>query len=137
MHFVAISSTVIYFYNSCVVRKEGVKVTCPLAEASNGTCKTAAEQYWERHVLGIDRAPNVTGPDGLTYVLPDVGAIGDIKWDLALCLLASWIIVFACLAKGIKSSGKVVYFTATFPYLILIILLVRGLLLEGAYDGIK
>ena len=121
-----------------MVRKEGVKVTCPLAEESNGgACETAAEQYWERHVLGIDRAPNVTNSDGVTYVLSEVGAIGDIKWDLALCLLASWIVVFACLAKGIKSSGKVVYFTATFPYLILIILLVRGLLLEGAYDGIK
>ena len=37
------------------------------------------------------------------------GDIGEIKWDLALCLLLSWIIVFACLAKGIKSSGKVRY----------------------------
>ena len=74
---------------------------------------------------------------GIVTVLHNVGDIGEIKWDLALCLLASWIIVFACLAKGVKSSGKVVYFTATFPYLILIILLVRGLLLEGAYDGIR
>ena len=36
------------------------------------------------------------------------GDIGEIKWDLALCLLLSWLIVFACLAKGIKSSGKVI-----------------------------
>ena len=71
-----------------------------------------------------------------TYAFDQVGQIGDIKWDLSLCVLLSWIIVFACLAKGIKSSGKVVYFTATFPYVILIILFIRGLFLEGAYEGI-
>lgn len=32
---------------------------------------------------------------------------GDIRWALAGCLLLAWIIVYASLAKGIKSSGKV------------------------------
>ncbi|RWS21714.1 Sodium- and chloride-dependent glycine transporter 2-like protein, partial [Leptotrombidium deliense] len=57
-------------------------------------------------------------------------------WDLALCLFISWVIVVLCLLKGVKSSGKVVYFTATFPYLILFALLIAGFTQKGSLDGI-
>eukprot|EP00106_Octopus_bimaculoides_P019363 XP_014786805.1 PREDICTED: sodium- and chloride-dependent glycine transporter 2-like [Octopus bimaculoides] len=67
----------------------------------------------------------------------DPDNIGIPLWRLSLCLLLSWIIVVACLYKGVKSSGKVVYFTATFPYIILLILLVRGCTMPGAMKGIK
>uniref|UniRef100_A0A3P9N8D6 Solute carrier family 6 member 14 n=1 Tax=Poecilia reticulata TaxID=8081 RepID=A0A3P9N8D6_POERE len=62
---------------------------------------------------------------------------GPVVWHLALCLLLSTILAGASLIKGIKSSGKVVYFTATFPYVVIFILLIRGLTLEGARDGIE
>ncbi|PIK49656.1 putative sodium- and chloride-dependent neutral and basic amino acid transporter B(0+) isoform X5, partial [Apostichopus japonicus] len=84
--------------------------------------KSPSEEYWKVAVL--QEAPSMN--DG-----------GGIVWQLALCLMVAWIIVFFCLIKGIKSSGKVVYFTATFPYVVLFILLIRGVTLPGAIRGIR
>ncbi|KAM6980917.1 sodium- and chloride-dependent glycine transporter 2 [Aplochiton taeniatus] len=87
----------------------------------NKTYVSPSEEYFKYNVLHISK--------GIEYP-------GDIRWPLAGCLFLAWVIVYCSLAKGIKSSGKVVYFTATFPYVVLVILLVRGVTLPGAGDGI-
>uniref|UniRef100_A0A3Q3M7T1 Transporter n=1 Tax=Mastacembelus armatus TaxID=205130 RepID=A0A3Q3M7T1_9TELE len=79
-------------------------------------------EFWERNVLSISSGIEDAGP---------------LKWDLALCLLIMWVICFFCIWKGVKSTGKVVYITATFPFVMLIVLLVRGVTLPGAAEGIK
>ncbi|KAJ8272325.1 hypothetical protein COCON_G00111840 [Conger conger] len=89
--------------------------------SENKTYVSPSEEYFKYNVLHISK--------GIEYP-------GDIRWPLALCLFLAWVIVYASLAKGIKSSGKVVYFTATFPYVVLIILLIRGVTLPGAGSGI-
>ena len=63
--------------------------------------------------------------------------LGSINIPLAICLFLAWLIVFGALSKGVHSLGKISYFTATFPYIMLTILVVKGALLEGAGKGIE
>ncbi|XP_058487251.1 sodium- and chloride-dependent neutral and basic amino acid transporter B(0+) [Solea solea] len=97
-------------------------ITCPLSDVITASVQSPSEHYWDRVALQRSSGLSETGP---------------VVWHLALCLLLSSIIVAAALARGIKSSGKVVYFTATFPYVVIITLLIRGVTLEGARDGIE
>ncbi|XP_069113241.1 sodium- and chloride-dependent taurine transporter-like [Argopecten irradians] len=95
-------------------------VAC-LKDNSTSTVDPTVE-FWERRVLQMSGGIEESG--------------GVIR-DIALCLLFVWVFVYFCVWKGIKWTGKVVYFTATFPYVVLITLLVRGLTLDGALYGIK
>ncbi|XP_064418063.1 sodium- and chloride-dependent creatine transporter 1-like [Latimeria chalumnae] len=61
---------------------------------------------------------------------------GSINWELVLCLLAAWTLVYFCVWKGVKLTGKIVYFTVLFPYVVLVVLIIRGVTLPGALDGI-
>lgn len=63
--------------------------------------------------------------------------IGAPEWKMTLCLLLSWIIVFAIQAKGATGSGKVAWFTAMFPYVILFTLFGMTCNLEHAGDGMR
>ena len=63
--------------------------------------------------------------------------LGVPNWQLVICLIIAWCIIGLVLIKGIQSSGKVAYFLAIFPYVVLIILLIRAVTLEGAMNGIK
>ncbi|XP_042648664.1 sodium-dependent proline transporter-like [Tyto alba] len=85
---------------------------------------SASEVFWNEQVLGVTRSSGLGDP-------------GPVRWPLALCLLAAWGLVFLCMLKGIRSSGKVVYFTATFPYLVILILIIRGATLDGSLHGVR
>ena len=41
------------------------------------------------------------------HISDGIENLGALKWDLTLCLLLAWILVYVCICKGIKSSGKV------------------------------
>ncbi|XP_059799848.1 sodium- and chloride-dependent creatine transporter 1-like isoform X2 [Hypanus sabinus] len=104
-------------HNRTVVN--GTNFTIDCEELANK--RSPIIEFWERRVLRIS--------DGIDQV-------GSISWQMLLCVLATWIIIYFCIWKGVKSTGKVVYFTALFPYLVLVILLAHGVSLPGALDGI-
>lgn len=62
--------------------------------------------------------------------------LGEVKSELALSVLAVFVLVYFALWKGVKSSGKMVWVTAIAPYVILFCLLIRGVTLDGASTGI-
>ncbi|XP_028399406.1 sodium- and chloride-dependent transporter XTRP3-like [Dendronephthya gigantea] len=100
---------------------------CPTNDWGNATdpeCHVAGETsyYWYRKALNL--SPSITEP-------------GEVQWHLALVLLLAWLIVFLCTMKGVKSTGKAVYVTALFPYVVLIIFFFRAVTLDGAGEGLK
>ncbi|XP_054722878.1 sodium- and chloride-dependent GABA transporter 1-like [Uloborus diversus] len=78
-------------------------------------------EFWERRVLGITSG---------------IETLGALRWELALYLVAAWIFTYFIIWRGLHQSGKIIYVTALFPYVILTVLLIRGVTLEGAMDGI-
>ncbi|KAH8299539.1 hypothetical protein KR044_002512, partial [Drosophila immigrans] len=103
-------------YNSTAAEEHNIT-----EKALHALKRPPAEEYFNNFVLGLSSGIEETG---------------SIKFSLAACLLIAWVIVFLCLCKGVQSSGKVVYFTALFPYLVLVILFFRGVTLPGANTGI-
>ncbi|EYC03022.1 hypothetical protein Y032_0096g2905 [Ancylostoma ceylanicum] len=84
---------------------------------------TPSEEFYFHRVLEIQKS---TGFDD----------IGGVKPSMALCLAFVFLLVYFALWKGPKSSGKMVWVTATAPYIVLTILLIRGVTLPGAAKGI-
>uniref|UniRef100_A0A3P8U740 Transporter n=1 Tax=Amphiprion percula TaxID=161767 RepID=A0A3P8U740_AMPPE len=106
---------------------------CQIVPWNNQTNSTsAATEFWDYVSIHL-----FTSRRRVLAISGGIEEIGSIRWEVLLCVIAMWIICYFCIWKGVKSTGKVVYFTATFPYVMLLILLIRGLSLPGALQGVK
>ncbi|XP_015782061.1 sodium-dependent nutrient amino acid transporter 1 [Tetranychus urticae] len=94
---------------------------CSNSTISQNNSFLLPEKYFNKEVLHLS-----SGLEEITWF----------NWRIAGCLLLSWTLVFLSLINGIQSLGKVAYFTAIFPYVVLIALLIASLLVDGAVDGI-
>ncbi|KAJ8873310.1 hypothetical protein PR048_026944 [Dryococelus australis] len=94
---------------------------------------TPVEEFWERRVLQITEGIN---------------NLGGLQWELVGCLTIGWGLVYLIICRGLHSSGKytplilydcaaqIIWFTALFPYAVLLVLLVRSVTLSGAEQGL-
>ncbi len=64
---------------------------------------------------------------------PNLGAI---RWNIVWPLFITWVAMYFCIFKGVKLVGKIVWLTVPLPWLMLLILTVRGLTLEGSMQGL-
>jgi solute carrier family 6 GABA transporter-like protein 6/8/11/12/13 len=98
---------------------------------------------WDGTLNSSFQTNNSRSPSDEFYrrkILSETASIEDFgwpKWELVLVAYTAWIVVYFCIWKGVKSTGKVVYVTAIFPYVVILIMLVRGVTLEGASIGLR
>ncbi|XP_063599682.1 sodium- and chloride-dependent glycine transporter 2-like [Penaeus indicus] len=83
--------------------------------------RSPADEFFHYQILNISSGVEEAGG----FVLPVV-----------LGTVFVWILVFLSIFKGIRVTGKLVWFTVTFPFVMLLILFLRGVTLPGALDGI-
>ncbi|CAH0381880.1 unnamed protein product [Bemisia tabaci] len=83
---------------------------------------TPVEEFWENRVLMISNG---------------VDDWSGMQWELLYLLIIAWAIIYNILHRGLSESGKVIWFTALFPYVIMLALFVRAVTLPGATEGLK
>ncbi|CAI4224307.1 unnamed protein product [Auanema sp. JU1783] len=110
--------------HTCITGRENqsalLKIVQNLSTTGDMT-QSSVEQFWENRVL---------------QQTSDISTLGGIQWELFFIMLGAWLIIYFALWKGITQARKFVYFCALFPYFLIIVLLIRGLTLEGASTGI-
>jgi len=58
-------------------------------------------------------------------------------WEMYLATLAVWVVVYFCMWKGVNSSSYVVWITVPVPCLFILVMVIRGLILPNAIEGIE
>ncbi|XP_064537865.1 sodium-dependent nutrient amino acid transporter 1 [Drosophila montana] len=94
-----------------------------VVNGNQSTVRTTSAEFYFTNIILREKA---SIDDGIGYP----------SWSLSLTLAVAWLIIAGIMFRGVKSSGKASYFLALFPYLVMLILLVRALTLPGASDGV-
>jgi NSS family neurotransmitter:Na+ symporter len=63
--------------------------------------------------------------------------ITELRRPIVAALAAVWTGMYFCIFKGVKLVSKVVLWTVPIPWLMLVILMIRGLTLDGAIQGLE
>lgn len=125
LYYNAIVMYTIYYFFASMSKTLPWAKDCPEGEYPPEACcnnNTKSQYYW---YYKVNRLTN------------DINDAGSFNWELTLSLLAAWVTCFLCMLKGIKTSGKVVYVTAVFPFIALLGLFIMSMTLDGSSEGVK
>ena len=93
------------FNSPCCSSSYGPNGTLIVPEDCIGEPQLPESEYWFKRTLNISSG---------------IDEVGSMRWELVSALFLLWIIVFFCIFKGIKSTGKAAYVTASFPIVMLL-----------------
>jgi NSS family neurotransmitter:Na+ symporter len=67
----------------------------------------------------------------------DLGSLGGIPLNILIGLILTWVCIYLVIYRGARQIGKVVMWAVPLPLILLMILVIRGLTLPGAVEGIS
>lgn len=113
-----------------------------LGTAAMITCYYTVVMSWAWnymfHSIGVDWAG-----DEKNFFFGNVLGISDnitnlegIQWHLVIGNLFIWVAIFLIIFKGVKVVGKVVHWSVCLPWALLLVLIIRGITLQGAANGL-
>ncbi|XP_053377145.1 sodium- and chloride-dependent creatine transporter 1-like isoform X2 [Mercenaria mercenaria] len=94
---------------------------CDTYNVTVGPPVDAVVEYWERRVLNMSNG---------------IQEPGSLVPGLTVALLVAWVLVYLCICRGVRWTGKIVYFTGIAPYVLLLVIFIRGVTLKGASTGL-
>ena len=91
--------------------------------AENPECLASSptQYFWYRETLNVAET---------------IETATDFNWTIAVALLLAWLLVYVCIIKGITENPIVIYVTAIYPYVVLVIFFFRAVTLPGMEDGV-
>ncbi|NIA06157.1 MAG: hypothetical protein GWP14_00710 [Actinobacteria bacterium] len=91
---------------------------------------------WAGHGLdGVEKAKSFFEVD---YLGKTEGfTLGNMRWHIVGALVITWLAMYFCIFRGVRMVSKVVMWTVPLPFLMLLILTIRGLTLNGAMQGLE
>ncbi len=87
-------------------------------------------------IEGVQNASRYFFEDYLKGGAEGAGYIGPFRVEILIMLVLAWVLMYFCIFRGVNLVGKIVWLTVPLPWIMLLILAVRGLTLEGCMKGL-
>ncbi len=84
-------------------KKSKLKLKSPVLNSKNCKCQIFKHL---KHSLSLSLL-SLSGRHYVLNISDDIGNFGEVRLPILGCLAVSWFVVFLCLIRGVKSSGKV------------------------------